>query len=307
MILSYCDHEPLPLPAGHKFPIQKYRQLRDTLAAEPRFQFEPAELAAVEDVERAHDSAYVRGVLTGTLPEAAFRRIGFPWSPQMVRRTLCSAGGTLAATERALRCGFGGTLAGGTHHAGYAEGSGFCVFNDFAIAIRKHGFHRAAVIDLDVHQGDGTAAIFENDPSVFTLSLHGANNFPFRKKHSRLDVPLLDDTSDQEFLQALSSALPEVWRFNPQIVFFQAGVDVLATDTLGRLALSPEGVRARDRAVFEACFRQRIPVVTVLGGGYSEPLDRTVEAHASTFLLALRIFENPADYQKLTLRPSETA
>ena len=262
------------------------------LAGEPRFQFEPAELATVEDVERAHDPLYVRGVLTGTLADAAFRRIGFPWSPQMVRRTLCSAGGTLAATERALRHGFGGTLAGGTHHAGYAEGSGFCVFNDFAIAIRKHGFERAAVIDLDVHQGDGTAAIFENDPSVFTLSLHGANNFPFRKKHSRLDVPLPDGTGDNAYLQALASALPEVWRFNPQIVFFQAGVDVLASDTLGRFTLSADGVQARDNAVFEPCFHTGIPVVTVLGGGYSDPLDRTVEAHAATFRLALKIFEN---------------
>ena len=290
MLLYYCDHEPLPLPEGHKFPIAKYEMLRDRLSTEPRFQFEPAPLAQIEDIELAHDPAYVRGVIDGSLSPQVFRRIGFPWSPQMVRRTLCSAGGTLAATEQALRTGFGAALAGGTHHAYYAEGSGFCVFNDIAIAIRKHKFRRAAVIDLDVHQGDGTAAIFEGDSSVFTLSLHGANNFPFRKQRSSLDVPFVDGTSDGEYLGALNSALPSVWEFDPEIVFYQAGVDALATDRLGRLALSPDGMATRDRLVFENCRKRNITMVQVLGGGYSDPIGLTVEAHARTFLTALEIY-----------------
>ena len=290
MLLYYCDHEPLPLPEGHKFPIAKYQMLRDRLFLEPRFRFEPAPLAAREDIELAHDPAYVQGVIDGSLPPHGFRRIGFPWSAQMVRRTLCSAGGTLAATEEALRTGFGATLAGGTHHAHYAEGSGFCVFNDIAIAIRKHGFPRAAVIDLDVHQGDGTAAIFEGDPSVFTLSLHGAHNFPFRKQRSCLDIPLADGSTDGEYLAALACALPNVWEFRPDVVFYQAGVDGLATDTLGRLALTPRGMAIRDRMVLADCHRRGIATVQVLGGGYSLPIQLTVEAHAQTFLTALEIF-----------------
>ncbi len=264
--------------------------LRDLLAQDSVFEFAPAPLACSEEIELAHDPAYVRGVIDGSLPLAVFRRIGFPWSPEMVRRTLCSAGGTLAATEQALGSGFGGTLAGGTHHAAYAEGSGFCVFNDIAIAIRKHRFRRAAVIDLDVHQGDGTAAIFSGDPSVFTLSLHGAANFPFRKQQSSLDIPLPDGTGDSGYMAALEEALPRVWNFAPEIIFFQAGVDALATDKLGRLALTPMGMSERDRLVFEGIHGRSIPAVLVLGGGYSDPIERTVEAHASTFRLARAIF-----------------
>ncbi len=290
MLLYYCDHEPLPLPPGHKFPIEKYRKLRDLLAVDPGFRFEPAVPAGPEIVEMVHDPVYVRGVIDGSLPPAVFRRIGFPWSPQMVRRTLCSAGGTLAATEEALRTGFGGTLAGGTHHAHYAEGSGFCVFNDIAIAIRKHRFRRAAVIDLDVHQGDGTASLFEDDPAVFTLSLHGANNFPLRKQRSSLDVPLADGTGDRDYLAVLQDSLPQVWAFSPEIVFYQSGVDALAQDTLGRLSLTVEGLATRSRLVFESCRQRKIPVVTLLGGGYANPIDLTVEAHAETFRLALRIY-----------------
>jgi len=291
VLLYYCDHEPLPLPPGHKFPIQKYGLLRDTLAQTGGFEFEPAPLAEIADVELAHDPEYVRGVVEGSLPLAMFRRIGFPWSAQMVRRTLCSAGGTLAATEQALATGFGGALAGGTHHAAFAEGSGFCVFNDIAIAIRKHRFRSAAVIDLDVHQGDGTASLFEGEPSVFTLSLHGANNFPLRKQQSRLDVPLPNGLTDEPYLEALRKALPQVWASSPEIVFYQAGVDALASDKLGLLSLSREGLAIRDSIIFSECHSRAIPVVTLIGGGYSEPIGLTVAAHAQTFRLALREFK----------------
>src|SRR5579864_1438546 len=176
--LWYCDHHEIPLPPGHKFPMRKYRLLRDLLAGDGVFHMEPAAPAEVEAIEHVHDSDYVCGFLAGTLDARVMRRIGFPWSEGLVRRTLASVGGTLAATADALATGIGGNLAGGTHHAFRGEGSGFCVFNDIAIAIR-HAGRRAAVIDLDVHQGDGTALLFENDPTVLTLSVHSAANFPF--------------------------------------------------------------------------------------------------------------------------------
>jgi acetoin utilization deacetylase AcuC-like enzyme len=213
------------------------------------------------------------------------RRIGFPWSEQLVRRTLASVGGTLAATAEARDTGFGGNLAGGTHHAFRAEGSGFCVFNDIAVAIRWLG-RRAAVIDLDVHQGDGTASIFEDDPNVLTLSIHGENNFPFRKQRSRIDISLPDGTGDERYLSELRRALPKVYEFRPEVVFYQAGVDGLAGDRLGRLGLSHAGLAERDRTVFEIIRLAGLPVVVTLGGGYADPIKRTGEAHANTFRTA---------------------
>jgi acetoin utilization deacetylase AcuC-like enzyme len=220
------------------------------------------------------------------------RRIGFPWSPQLVRRTLASVGGTLAATADALRTGFGGNLAGGTHHAFYAEGSGFCVFNDLAVAIRARRL-RAAVVDLDVHQGDGTAAIFEDDPAVLTLSLHGQNNFPFRKQRSRIDIALPDGTGDDAYLSRLAAALPQVREFGPGILFYQSGVDTLSGDRLGRLALTHAGLVERDRMVFQFVRDVGIPIVVTLGGGYADPIDRTVEAHANTFRTAAGLQPRP--------------
>jgi acetoin utilization deacetylase AcuC-like enzyme len=211
-----------------------------------------------------------------------------------VQRTLASAGGTLAATGDALERGFGGTLSGGTHHAFRAEGSGFCVFNDVAIAIywlRSRGHvQRAAVVDLDVHQGDGTAHFFERDPNVFTLSLHGAHNFPFRKQRSKLDVELPDQTGDEEYLRALDRALPRVIDFDAQIVFYLSGVDALASDVLGRLALTQEGLKARDRRVIESFHRLGTPLVITLGGGYSNPIELSAQAHANTFRVAMEAF-----------------
>jgi acetoin utilization deacetylase AcuC-like enzyme len=235
--------------------------------------------------------------LNGTLDRQVTRRIGFPWSPQLVERTLASAGGTLAATRTALENGFGGTLAGGTHHAFRAEGSGFCVFNDLAISIEwaraNAGLTRFAVIDCDVHQGDGTAAIFQDDPSVFTLSLHGARNFPFRKQKSTLDVELPDAAGDQTYLAALVPALRRVWEFQPRLVLFQSGVDGLLTDRLGRLRLTPNGLLQRDTLVISQTRDQGLPLVITLGGGYSEPVTHTVQAHAQTFQTAANILLKP--------------
>ena len=290
----YCDHYPFPLPAGHKFPLAKYRLLREELSQDSRFALEPASFANREELLRVHSMDYVDGFLQGQLESTIMRRVGFPWSPELVNRTLASVGGTLSATDSALQSGFGGTMAGGTHHAFRDAGAGFCVFNDLAVAIEwarhKQGIQRAAVVDLDVHQGDGTAAIFSHDPQIFTLSVHGAHNFPFRKQVSVLDVELPDGTGDRDYVAALRPALERVWAFEPHIVFFQAGVDALAADRLGRLSLSAAGLVKRDRMVMESARQLSIPLVVTLGGGYSDPIQHTVEAHAQTFRNAADIY-----------------
>ena len=292
--LFYCDQYTIPLPPGHKFPASKYRLLRELLAGEGLFRMEAAPLADVETITLAHDPEYVRHFLEGTLDPPAMRRIGFLWSEELTRRTLASLGGTLAAADDAMSRGFGGNLAGGTHHAFRGEGAGFCVFNDIAVAIlalRRAGrAARAAVVDLDVHQGDGTAAIFHDDDAVLTISVHGRNNFPFRKQQSCLDIDLADGAGDAAYLSAVESVLPRVFAFQPDVVFYQAGVDGLTGDRLGRLELTHEGLKTRDTLVMEACRAQTIPLVTTLGGGYAEPIAPTVEAHANTFRTAARVF-----------------
>jgi acetoin utilization deacetylase AcuC-like enzyme len=292
--VHYCDQHQIPLPAGHKFPIRKYRLVRERLEATHLFDLCPAPFASVDAIQLAHDPEYVSSFLDGTIAANSMRRIGFPWSPGLVDRTLASAGSTLNSARLAMEWGVAGGLAGGTHHAFRAEGAGFCVFNDIAIAIqvlRREGLvSRAAVIDLDVHQGDGTAAIFSGDPAVLTFSMHGAKNFPFRKQSGAIDIELADGTEDREYLAHLCETLPRIWAFRPDIVFFQAGVDTLATDRLGRLALTPEGLRNRDQLVMTQARDRRVPFVLTLGGGYSEPIEATVEAHTTTFLTAAEIF-----------------
>ena len=290
MRLWYSDHHAIPLPEGHKFPAGKYRLLREALETDGFFEFAPAPPADAEALGLAHDPAYVRAVIDGTVDARLMRRIGFPWSPELARRSMASVGGTLAAAEDALATGFGGNLAGGTHHAFYSEGAGFCVFNDIAVAIRQFG-RRTAVIDLDVHQGDGTAAIFDGDCRVLTVSLHGRNNFPFRKQRSGIDIALPDGTGDAEYLERLAGVLPRVAEFGPEIVFYQSGVDTLAGDRLGRMALSSEGLRERDRKVFEWARQAGLPIVVTLGGGYAEPITKTVEAHAGTFRTAAAVLQ----------------
>jgi acetoin utilization deacetylase AcuC-like enzyme len=289
--LFYTDHHSMPLPPRHKFPIEKYALLRELLQEDGRFNFAPAPFADTSVIELAHDPEYVHRFLSGTLSDAAMRRIGFPWSDGLVKRTLASVGATLAATSEALESGWGGTLAGGTHHAFAAEGSGFCVFNDIAIAIQwlrlQRKIKRAAVVDVDVHQGDGTALIFQDDPDVLTFSIHCRNNFPLRKQKSKLDVDLPAGTGDEEYLAALAPALDQVMAFYPEIVFYQSGVDGLATDALGQLALTPAGLERRDRMVINRM--QDVPFVITLGGGYSVPISLTAEAHANTFRVAAEL------------------
>ncbi len=292
--LFSTDQYRIALPSGHKFPVQKYGLLRALVEKEGLYQLEAAPLAGAETVCLAHDPAYVAQFSAGTLSPAAMRRIGLPWSEIFVQRAFASVGGTVNAALHAMEYGWGATLGGGTHHALRSEGAGFCVFNDIAVAIqllRKQGFiQRAAVIDLDVHQGDGTAEIFEHDPGVFTLSIHCQSNFPFRKKQSRLDVSLPDGVEDAEYLRRLDEVLPAAFAFRPDIVFYQSGVDPLATDVLGRLSLSPQGLIARDQKVMQAAKTYAAPFVLTSGGGYSRPIELSAEAHAATYRTAWKVF-----------------
>jgi len=292
--LFYTDHLALPLPSQHKFPIQKYRLLREQLQRDGYFVFEPAPLAEIETIELVHERKYVDAFLNGTLTQAAIRKIGFPWSEGLVKRTLASVGSTLAATHEAVNTGWGGTLAGGTHHAFAGEGSGFCVFNDIAVAARwaqaNTDLQRVAVIDLDVHQGDGTAHIFREVSSVLTLSLHCKANFPLRKQQSVMDVELEAGVGDEEYLRVLEQTLPRVWEFEPEIVYYQSGVDGLGSDRLGRLKLTHAGLRERDRMVMRGVRELSVPFVITIGGGYSEPVELTADAHANTFRVAREVF-----------------
>jgi acetoin utilization deacetylase AcuC-like enzyme len=288
------DQYQITLPEGHKFPVSKYGILRDLIEKEGLFQLEQAAPAEAGIVALAHDPAYVAGFMEGSLPASAIRRIGLPWSQLLVKRAFASVGGTISASLQALKHGWGATLGGGTHHAFRSEGAGFCVFNDIAVAIqflRHRGLvHRAAVIDLDVHQGDGTAEIFKDDSDVFTLSIHSESNFPFRKKQSRLDVSLPDGVEDQEYLRRLDEVLPAAFGSRPDIVFYQSGVDPLASDSLGRLSLTPQGLIKRDRMVFRTARRFGAPFVLTSGGGYSRPIELSAHAHASTYRTAWHMF-----------------
>ena len=292
--LYYCDHYEIPLPPGHKFPMRKYRMLRELLAADGAFELCQAPLAEYESIALVHDQSYISAFLSGDIAPAVIRRIGFPWSVSLVRRTLASVGGTIRAAEHALQEGFSGGLAGGTHHAFRSEGAGFCVFNDVAVAIaclRVRGLiRRACVVDLDVHQGDGTAKLFEDDPEVLTISVHGKNNFPFRKQFSKLDIDLPDGAEDAEYLAVIPPVLKRAVAFQPDIIFYQSGVDGLACDKLGRLALTHQGLMQRDRMVLTACLDHSIPCAITLGGGYSDPAEPTVEAHANTFRVAAECY-----------------
>ena len=246
----------------------------------------------------AHDASYVNAVLDGSLSAAAQKQIGIPWSAVLRDRSLATVGGTLAAARSALDHGASGQLAGGTHHANSSGGSGFCTFNDLAVAsltlLAEKRVARIAIIDLDVHQGDGNALILGDNPAVFTLSMHGQNNFPFIKPPSTLDIGLADGTGDDDYLDRLDGALARVFAIGPELVLYIAGADPLASDRLGRLSLSLQGLAARDRMVFEACRWRGCPVAVVIGGGYADPITDTVAAYAQTFTILREVFETRA-------------
>jgi acetoin utilization deacetylase AcuC-like enzyme len=298
----------LPLPDGHKFPMAKYAGLRARILADGIIQpddLHEAPAAAWDDLLLVHDRAYVDAVAGGTLSRDTQRRIGFPWSPEMVERSRRSVGATIAAARTAVDEGVSANLAGGTHHSFADRGEGYCVFNDVAVGARvlqrdrvarrtgspSRGLCamgcRIAVVDLDVHQGNGTAAIFKDDESVFTFSMHGEKNFPFRKEVSDLDVPLADGTRDDEYLSLLRHHLDDVLnRHHANFVFYLAGADPYEGDRLGRLKLTIEGLRGRDEIVFAACKRRGLPVAVTMSGGYANDVEAIVAIHANTIRAA---------------------
>ncbi len=292
----------LPLPEGHRFPMEKYRLLREGVQAVlPRITLHEAPPASDAELALAHAPAYVREVVEGRLDSAHQREIGFPWTPGMVERSRRSVGATIAAARAALGEGVAANLAGGTHHARADRGSGFCVFNDAAVAARQmqaewHRTHRSllrvALIDLDVHQGNGSAAIFRDDPTVFTLSLHAEHNFPFRKEASDLDVPLPDGCRDAEYLAALDDALDVLWARHgstpPGLLFYLAGADPHEGDRLGRLKLTATGLAERDRRVLAAARERGIPLVLTMAGGYGRVIEDTVAVQLGTLEAAFQ-------------------
>lgn len=292
----YSDRFVLPLPAGHRFPMQKYRLLRERVERELQgVELLEAPPAPDSQLLLAHTADYVAQVAEGRLDSTQMRLIGFPWSSAMVERSRRSAGATLAACHAALQDGFAVNLAGGTHHAYAGHGEGFCVFNDAAVAARtlqqearqQGAAFQVAVVDLDVHQGNGTAAIFAGDPTVFTLSLHGEHNYPFRKERSDLDVALPDGCADEAYLAALETALRQMFaRCTPQLMIYLAGADPHQNDRLGRLSLTLGGLARRDQAVFAAALARGIPVAIAMAGGYGQDLEQTVDVHLQTVQLA---------------------
>ena len=287
-----------PLKEGHRFPMEKYDLLPQQLiyegtCAEDNF-FEP-EIPNNKHFFTVHEPKYFFDLLNITLDQKAARRIGFPLSEVLIEREMIIADGTMKASEFALQHGIAMNIAGGTHHAFTNKGEAFCMLNDQAIGAKylqnKGLVKKVLIVDLDVHQGNGTAEIFKNDDSVFTFSMHGKSNYPFVKEQSDLDIALENETKDDEYLTILKETLPKlINQEKPDFIYYLCGVDVLDTDKLGKLSLTIEGCAARDRFVLQTCFDQKIPVMCSMGGGYSKDVNIVVEAHANTFRLAQEIY-----------------
>jgi acetoin utilization deacetylase AcuC-like enzyme len=293
----FTDHFVLPLPPGHRFPMQKYALLREQVVSDgivaPENLHIP-EAATDQEILRAHDADYLERVKSGGLTRQELRRIGFPWSPEMVERSRRSSGATMGACRAALAEGVAVNLAGGTHHAFRDHGEGFCVFNDSAIAARamqaEGRARRVVILDCDVHQGNGTASILAGDPTVFTLSIHGANNFPFHKERSDLDIELPDGTSDAAYLDALDEGVRRALALaNADLAIYLAGADPFVGDRLGKMALTMAGLEARDRLVLGLCHEARIPAAVVMAGGYAKDVRDIVAIHLQTVRIAAGI------------------
>lgn len=299
MRVFYATQFVLSLPEGHRFPMGKYQLLRDRIAAElPEIELGQAEPATDGELALVHSPAYVAAIEDGSVDPRILREIGFPWSPAMADRARRSVGATVSACRAAFRDGIAANIAGGTHHAYAEKGGGFCVFNDAAVAsrlmqaewLRSHRKPlQVAIVDLDVHQGNGTARIFQGDPSVFTLSMHGQKNFPFRKEASDLDVDLPDGCGDDAYLSALEHALEDLAaRFDPGLIIYLAGADPHEGDRLGRLKLTWDGLEARDRRVFDWAWARGVPLAFAMAGGYGHRIEDTVQVQVNTFRAALQ-------------------
>lgn len=292
--IFYIDTFIFELPDGHRFPVEKYKNLREAVLKEewasPTECLVP-EAATDPQLLLAHDQDYLDRLVTGSLTPKEIRRLGLPWSPELVERARRSVGGTIAACRASVIDGVAVHLGGGTHHAGRDHGEGFCVFNDAAVAARvlqsEKAVKKVAVLDCDVHQGNGTAAITDGDDSIFTFSIHGQKNFPFRKHPGNIDLGLADGTGDEEYLEILDEGVDRVLAFaNPDIVIYLAGADPFVGDKLGRLSLSKEGLQRRDHLVFEKCFHAEIPIAVVMAGGYGKDINDTVSIHLNTIRIA---------------------
>lgn len=297
MRVFYSPYYFADIGENHVFPIRKFELARDRLVAEktllPAEIFEP-QPASIADVQLVHTTDYVTRLRAGTLTAREVRRLGLPWSKSLVRRSFLATNGTIEAAKYALKHGVASNLAGGTHHAFPDRGEGFCVLNDVAVAIRvlqkENLARRFLIVDLDVHQGNGTAFIFKDDQSVFTFSMHGAKNYPLFKEPSTLDVELPDKIGDTEYLQILSQNLPGIFAFEPDIVFYLGGADPYQNDKLGRMSLTIPGLKRRDELVLEYIDAHRIPVITTLSGGYANDISDTVEIHCNTIRTVKEVF-----------------
>lgn len=296
--IAYSPKYCLSLPEGHRFPMIKYELLPEQLLYEGTIThdniFEPSPLSEKLILD-THHPIYWDKLKNLNLSKSEIRRSGFPLSRDLIDREIIIANGTVQCTHYALEHGVSLNIAGGTHHAYSDKAEGFCLLNDIAIAanylLNHKGLKKVMVVDLDVHQGDGTAEIFKNNEHVFTFSMHGANNYPMFKQDSDLDIPLPNGTDDIKYLSILKETLPKIIQnFQPEFVFFQSGVDVLETDKLGKLSMTINGCKERDRVVFEICKAHDLPVVASMGGGYSEQISHIVEAHANTYRLARDIY-----------------
>lgn len=299
MDIFYSDHYTMPLPPSSRFPMAKYRMLRDYLLAEKIIEpheLKESPLASEELLCLAHTQTYVEAMRDGSVSTEIIKRIGFPWSPALYQRICATVGGALESAKSALQNGIAGNLAGGTHHSHADRGEGYCVFNDIAVAARyliaNQLAQRIAIIDLDVHQGNGNSSILRHDPGVFIFSMHGEKNYPFIKVASHLDIALEDGASDEVFLTNLQTGMKEVEAFQPDFIFYQMGVDPLKEDTLGRMNLTFEGLMRRDEIVIGYAHEQRIPISLALGGGYAKPIELSVQAYANTYRVAKRIFKS---------------
>ncbi len=297
MEVFYSDQYTIPLPVGHRFPMTKYRLLRDFLLSENILlagELHSSPLASPELLHLAHTRDYVDAMRTGTAPVEMMKKIGFPWSIDLYNRSCAAVGGALAAAQSALQFRISGNLAGGTHHSHADSGEGFCVFNDIAVVarwLRKQRLaRRIAIIDLDVHQGNGNSSILKNDPDLFIFSMHGERNYPFVKIPSHLDIALPNGADDDLFLANLKVGLEQIEHFDPDFVFYQMGVDPLKEDKLGKMNLTHLGLIERDRMVLEFCEESNIPVSLALGGGYADPIELSVQAYANTYRVAKKIY-----------------
>jgi acetoin utilization deacetylase AcuC-like enzyme len=299
MEVFYSDHYTIPLPENHRFPMEKYKLLKNYLLESKILKSEElrqSPLATQEHLLLAHTKDYVLAMKTGSVSSDIIKRIGFPWSPELYTRICATVGGAIEASKSAVKNKISGNLAGGTHHSHADRGEGYCVFNDIAVATRflkkERLAERIAIVDLDVHQGNGNSSILKDDPNIFIFSMHGEKNYPFHKIPSHLDIALPEGIEDEEYLNHLVQGMDQVRTFEPDYIFYQMGVDPLKEDTLGKMSLSHEGLMRRDELVLRFAKSRQIPISLALGGGYANPIALSVQAYANTYRVAKWVFEN---------------